>query len=276
MAVLLAANAAAIASPPPFLHQAEAATAATLAVKAKTLSGKELNMWTTIRSSSGTVIKTGFTPLYFTGEVGKAYSVTVADYQNYLFSRWADNGSTSRTRTLTLSSSVTLTAYYSDGVSLSGSSLSGACTGGWYITGYFIPVESDYSGTSQVTVWTDASSRTFYKGFVDAVRTEGSGRTRAGDYLGYWSGGYHITGAPVTATGKTLQVGYVAVDMSLIPKHASLTIPTLKSPWNSRIFTAEDTGPHIVGKHIDVFTGYGKTAEAETYRITGYGNTVCR
>ncbi|MER3407809.1 MAG: hypothetical protein C4292_03290 [Nitrososphaera sp.] len=200
----MAANAAAIASPPPSLHQAEAATAATLAVKAKTLSGKELNMWTTIRSTSGTVIKTGFTPLYFTGEVGKAYSMTVVDYQNYLFSRWADNGSTSRTRTLTLSSSVTLTAYYNDGVSLSGSSLSGACTDGWYITGYFIPVESDYSSTSQVTVWTDAGSRTFYKGFVDAVRIEGSSRTRAGDYLGYWSGGYHITGGPVTATGKTL------------------------------------------------------------------------
>jgi hypothetical protein len=46
------------------------------------------------------------------------------------------------------------------------------------------------------------------------------------------------------------------------------------------VFTAVDTGggPNgndVTGKHIDVFTGDGKAAEQETFRITGEGNTVC-
>lgn len=266
--LLAAAGVAALSGAP----EADAQTPATLTVKAVTLSGREVSMWTTVMSSGGSVLKQGFTPLYFTGEAGRAYSVTVADYQNYLFSKWADTGSMSRTRSFTLYSNAAFTAHYSDG----SSSGSKTCTDGWHVTGYFIPVESDYSNTSLVKIWTDKGSRTFYKGFVDKVRIEGSGKTRAGDYLGYWSGGYQITGVPMTATGKALQVGHVAVDRSVIPMHASLTIPTLPSPWNARTFTAEDTGPGIQGKEVDVFTGMGKSAEAETYRITGYNNRVCR
>lgn len=272
-AALLLLAAASVAAFPGAPEAEGQTTPATLTVKAVTLSGREVNMWTTIVSSGGSVLKQGFTPLQFTGEAGRAYSVTVADYQQYLFSKWADNGSTSRTRSFTLYSNAAFTAHYSDGGSSSGSK---TCTDGWHVTGYFIPVEGDYSSTSLVTIWTDKGSRTFYKGFVDKVRIEGSGKTRAGDYLGYWSGGYHITSTPLTATGKTLQVGHVAVDRSVIPMHTSLTIPTLPSPWNARTFAAEDTGPGIQGKEVDVFTGMGKAAEAETYRITGYNNRVCR
>ncbi|MGA9171443.1 MAG: 3D domain-containing protein [Nitrososphaeraceae archaeon] len=54
-----------------------------------------------------------------------------------------------------------------------------------------------------------------------------------------------------------------------------LTIRTLPSPWNTYQYRAVDTGPSIIGKHIDVYIGIGAEAEKESYRITGHGNTVC-
>src|SRR6185295_18583885 len=42
----------------------------------------------------------------------------------------------------------------------------------------------------------------------------------------------------------------------------------------SKIFMT-DVGNGIVGQHIDVFSGTGRTAEEETFRITSNNNRVC-
>ena len=52
-------------------------------------------------------------------------------------------------------------------------------------------------------------------------------------------------------------------------------IATLPSPWGTKTFRASDIGVGIVGQHIDVFTGAGKDAEQETFRITSENNRVC-
>jgi membrane-bound lytic murein transglycosylase len=52
-------------------------------------------------------------------------------------------------------------------------------------------------------------------------------------------------------------------------------IPTLPQPWNAITFNADDVGPDIKGKHIDVYTGEGFQAGKETFRITGLHNQVC-
>ncbi len=88
------------------------ATSYTLTVRSADSSGKTTTgMPTTIKSSGGTVLKTGYTPLTFAGNAGAAYSVTVADSGGTKFDHW-DNGATSRTRSVTLSKDTTVTAYY--------------------------------------------------------------------------------------------------------------------------------------------------------------------
>ncbi len=149
------------------------------------------------------------------------------------------------------------------------------CSDGWNVTAYFTPIESEYSGTGTVTVVTDEGKRTYYKGFVDEIMIQGSGRTNDGDYLGYWGGGFHISGEPRTSSGLVVQVGHVATDTSVIPYFTKLAIPYLKEPWNDRTFTAADTGPAIIGKHIDVYTGFGLDARAEAFRIAEKSQTVC-
>lgn len=77
-------------------------------------------LWTTIRTTDGTLVKSGYTPLTFVGKTGTDYKVTVANYDGKEFARWQDNGSTSRTRTISLSSDITLTAVYNVSPALRG------------------------------------------------------------------------------------------------------------------------------------------------------------
>jgi hypothetical protein len=88
------------------------AATGTLSVSGVALDGKPLSMWITVQSN-GSTLKTGFTPLMFSGNTENLYSVTAHDYSGgqIFFDHWED-GSTSRTRTVALSESVVITAYY--------------------------------------------------------------------------------------------------------------------------------------------------------------------
>lgn len=149
------------------------------------------------------------------------------------------------------------------------------CSGGWYVTGYFTPVETEYSGpTSSVSV-EGVGSYSFYSSFLTTVQTEGWGKTRYGWYLGYYSNGWHKSSAPLDAAGNPLVDGTVAADRTIIGAGKSVKIPTLPSPWDSKVYTAKDVGGGIIGKEIDVYCGEGSAAEQETYRITSQNNQVC-
>ena len=149
-----------------------------------------------------------------------------------------------------------------------------SCTGGWNVTGYYTPVEAGYSGQTQ-SVNVNGTVRTFYSAFLADVQVEGWGQTKAGDYIGYDSGVYTLSAYPRNSLDQPLKVGDVAVDFAIVPAETNLTIPTLPAPWNTTRFTADDSGPDIVGNHVDVYTGQGATAEQETYRITSGNQTVC-
>lgn len=148
------------------------------------------------------------------------------------------------------------------------------CTAEWYVTGYFTPLESDYSG-KLVKIKADRQTFKVKKDFVNEVKIEGWGKLTSGKYLGFWDNSFHLSNAPLDSQGNPLVIGSIAIDSSTITQNSHLTIPTLPSPWNETIFTATDVGPAIIGNHIDVYTGEGKLAEQETFRITGQGNTVC-
>jgi plastocyanin len=64
-----------------------------------------LNIWTVIEPQTGN----GTLQAATNSTTVKVYA---GNYQNHIFSRWGDNGSTDRVRTLTISGNMTLTAYY--------------------------------------------------------------------------------------------------------------------------------------------------------------------
>ncbi|MDE1862524.1 MAG: fibronectin type III domain-containing protein [Thaumarchaeota archaeon] len=87
-------------------------TAVTLTVKSVDLSGNAFSgMWTVVKSGGNTVA-TGYTPFQYAAQSGNTYTITVDNYQNYVFSHWSD-GSTNPTRTVTPTQDTTLVAYYS-------------------------------------------------------------------------------------------------------------------------------------------------------------------
>ena len=149
-----------------------------------------------------------------------------------------------------------------------------SCNDGWYLTGYFTPVESEYSGNF-VTINIDDSSREFRQDFVDAVQIEGWGKTLYGDYLGWYANSFHLSNNALDLDGEVLTAGKIAIDTTILDHDAKVVIPTLPEPWNEIIFISSDEGTSIKGKHIDLFTGEGKLAEDETFRVTSYDNKVC-
>jgi 3D (Asp-Asp-Asp) domain-containing protein len=151
------------------------------------------------------------------------------------------------------------------------------CSEGWYITGYYVPREDELAGGGGEEIEVErVGTLSFSQEFLNETRTEGWGITRFGWALGNYGGKWHRSDTgPLDASGNLLQDGAIAIDRSLIPAGAQVQISTLPTPWSSRTFRASDIGVGIVGQHIDVFTGIGKTAEQETFRITSNNNRVC-
>ena len=151
-----------------------------------------------------------------------------------------------------------------------------SCSDGWYITGYYVPREDELPGTPEEIEVERVGNLSFSQEFLSETRTEGWGITRFGWALGYYAGGWHRSDSgPLDASGNLLVDGAIAIDRSLIPPGAKVQISTLPSPWATKIFRATDIGVGITGQHIDVFTGTGKNAEQETFRITSENNRVC-
>jgi len=83
----------------------------TITVKTVGLSGNTITgLWTTL-ISGGSATKSGYTTKIYSVTAGHTYTVTVANYNNYVFDHWS-NGSTNSNLVITPTQSVTLTAYY--------------------------------------------------------------------------------------------------------------------------------------------------------------------
>ncbi len=156
-----------------------------------------------------------------------------------------------------------------------GNSRFSECSAGWYVTGYYTPLESDYD-TELITLNIDGTLYKFDEEFINEIKIEGWGKTRSGKYLGWYDEAFHFSDNPLDSSGNILSIGIIAVDQSIIDTNSNVTIPSLPPPWDNRVFVGSDVGSAIIGKHVDVYTGEGKDAFIETYRITGYNNVVCR
>ena len=87
-----------------------------MTVQTDSLSGTTINgLWTVVRSSSGTIVASGYSPLTFQGTTGSVYTITVGNYGVDTFAHW-DNGLTNPTRPTTLGTkNAVLTAYFNTG-----------------------------------------------------------------------------------------------------------------------------------------------------------------
>jgi hypothetical protein len=136
----------------------------TLTVRTADSSGNALSGYHATLARAGSQIQSGFSPAQFSLGAGQTYQVSVADYGNYVFSRW-DDGSTSRTKTVSITSPTTITAHYASkqaSLLVSSSDLSGDPINGlWTVikkdgatlrTGYTPLSFSGAPGTYEVTV----------------------------------------------------------------------------------------------------------------------------
>jgi hypothetical protein len=88
-------------------------TTVTLRVKSDDLSGNPITgLWTVIKSN-GVVVAKGYTTLTFAATPGVPYTITVSNYQNYVFDHW-NNASTNPTRTVILTQNLNVIAYYNN------------------------------------------------------------------------------------------------------------------------------------------------------------------
>ena len=157
------------------------------------------------------------------------------------------------------------------------------CSDGWRITGYFTPVEDEYTSPETKEIEIEGVGKmTFNAEFLNIIFSddegfgEGWGKTRFGWYLGNYSGGWHKSDAPLDAHNKALDPNSVAVDNRFIPNNSSVEIPALPGEFGKKIFTADDVGVSVHGKHIDVYCGEGKAAGRKMYRVTFEDDNVTK
>jgi 3D (Asp-Asp-Asp) domain-containing protein len=159
------------------------------------------------------------------------------------------------------------------------------CSKGWYITGYFNPRETDYSGRLKPVNVTGVGIVMLNTKFMRHVNMEGMGYTRFGWVIaGQHAGNYTQVPFPEDSMNPPglLRVGYsIATDRSVIPALTYVTIPTLPAPFNEYKYRSVDIGvfasgkPDIKGMHIDVFTGDGLEGQSWAQKVTSRNNTVC-
>jgi len=150
------------------------------------------------------------------------------------------------------------------------------CSSGWNITGYFIPVEGDYSSLQKKIINVQGVGNISYNtDFLNDVLSEGWGKTKLGWYIGNWDNKWHKSSLPLTSGGQPLIIGTAQTDPTIIHPNSSLTISPLPRSWNHITYTAADFGGGLNGKRIAVYTGEGKIADEKTIDITGIGKRVC-
>ena len=176
----------------------------TLTVNSALTSGGSLaGMFTTITSGSSTV-STGFTPIRHSANVGGTYAITPQDYGTSIFDHW-ENGSTARTRTVTPTSSLTLTAYYSKpniSIIVNTVTLSGAALPNVYTT---ILSGNTYEAIGNTPMsFTSATPGTTYLVTPTDHEVFNNGRFE----FDHWSDGSTVRGKTITPSSSVTLTAY--------------------------------------------------------------------
>jgi hypothetical protein len=234
------------------------AAAVGLTVDAVDLSGNPVQgVWTTIHSSNGTLVGSGYSPLQFAGKADESYKVAVADYDGKTFHHWKDNDSTDRTRTIHQSSAspeeniTTITAVYDTGDALRG----------------ITPL--NYTGTEEqpdltVKAATLGNQTLHMYAIIDPQSSNSSGTTYkvyTGNYQGnvfdrWEDGSTDSVRALIISDDKTITAYYRANATGPAVHMNDTTVSTGQSVWSGRPAHAEYVTEEssLVGKQIDSIT----------------------
>jgi len=149
------------------------------------------------------------------------------------------------------------------------------CSDGWRITGYYTPVESEFTSSEDREIEiSGVGKKTFNSEFLRTIFNEdqgfgeGWGKTRYGWYLGNYNGVWHKADAPLDADDNPLEPDTVAVDTSIVPRGSTIQMPELPGELGQLTFKSNDVGASVHGKHIDVYTGEGREASKRMFRFT--------
>jgi hypothetical protein len=237
----------------------------TLAVRSLTLSGASIEgLWTVIQSG-GNTIATGFTPLSYSGTVGTKYTASVSNYGNYVFDHW-DDGTTNPARTVTLTQSETLTAYFrpttasitvqsvdSKGTPLNGMRASVTSSNGNSVTTGFTPLAFTGTPGTQYTV-----SIGNYGGYV----------------FDHWDDGTTNPARTVTVTQDTTLTAYFRPP---VPTTASITVQSVDSkgtPFNGMWASVTSSNGNSVTTGFTPLAFTGTPGTQYTVSIGNYGGYV--
>ena len=152
------------------------------------------------------------------------------------------------------------------------------------LTGYFTPVETEYSDDEHTRVKTDAGYRSYRKGFWKDVLIEWVGISEHDGVVGIWEmidgkPDAHIDqGTPLDAEGGDLRpysTGLLftpgTAASNNLPPGTVLRIVTSDSLplWMQPLYRVTDTigGPHDE-IHVDLYMGEGLAAKAKTEEVT--------
>jgi len=149
------------------------------------------------------------------------------------------------------------------------------CSDNWYVTGYYTPIENEFSSPQRSLRVKKVGKLKFDQDFIGQVKIEGWGKTRFGWYLGYYSNAWHKSPVPLDAKGGELILGTIATDPRLIASGQSVMIPGLHKHLHKKRFIAKDVGRNIRQRRIDVYTGEGRAAKQMAYRLTKRDRRVC-
>jgi hypothetical protein len=208
------------------------------------------------------------------GAKGKTTKKTVSLEARRSGAKTKSAGKVARTKAPSRGTGARLADVAAPGAALDPASMT--CTNGWQVTGYYTPLETDFSGSPETIRVLGQGSLTFASDFLKAVRMEGWGRTRSSWFLGFDRGQYVSANSAESALAQPLRIGSLAVDKREIPFGTTVRITGLPAPWNNQVFVADDVGSMINSKHVDVYCGEGASAHAETLRITADNLRLCQ
>lgn len=196
------------------LGAAHAQTQAQLSVSSQSTAGASMTGYYVALSQGGNVVATGFTPTAFTLADGQSYTVQADGYGSCQFDHWADTGSASSSRTISISSNTQIMAVYNCGGSTGGGgggggggassvTVSSTDLSSNPISGYYVALV-DSSGNVVKSGFTAATFATT-AGVAYGLQADGYGSCA----FSHWSNG--ATSDPMSFSAATGSMSFTAV-----------------------------------------------------------------
>jgi len=271
---------------------AEASGTSQLVIASQNTSGATITGYYTVLSQSGSTVATGFTPATFTLDDGQTYSVQADGYGSCAFSRWADTGSPSSSRTVSITNDTRYTAIYDCGTSASNVTVNSVDLAGNAISGYYVVLKQ---GTAVVATGFTLATLPTTAGQTYSVQADGYGSCA----FAKWSDGVTTDPRPLTATssGTTFTAVYNCGTTTTTTSSTTTSSTTTSSTTTSSTSTTTSTstvsvdsvnqfGNPITGYYTALYNSGGtvlgsgftpatfNTTSGQTYgvRMDGYGS----